>query len=343
VRARVAVGTLVATLVLGLALVAVPGRAEAHPSALDALTVDLLLDQSGLVVVDAATNRASYEQAPTPAERAVIAGRVGEALAIPPGAVQLDDDSSTLYHEVGFRMSLHTPFSNALPAGAVQVDTAPLQEIAAEFGRLVLDVCGVDALGIQVEVTSSTPASPPDPSSAGASGIDRTECRTWNLGVDDPPVNITARATVHGPAAPAAREHVVLLCGEPTFGDPTFVDAGAIARSSKTMQAHATGPASAGLVEADTLIEFTTRTRVDLVVPKAAIGHLSFGSRVVGARATRRLRVPNCKYDEARPWTISRVTFWVDAAGCLPVIVKTPDSVRTVRFPVGAPCDADPQ
>jgi hypothetical protein len=333
------VGAVVAVVVMATAGIVGSPPAGAHPSTLDALTVDLLLDESGLVVVDAATNHATYEEAPSPDERAAIARRVGDALGISWDSVQLDPGSSTLYHEVGFRMSLHAPFTNALPAGAVRLDTAPLQAIAGDFGELVLDVCGVDALGIQLEVTSSMPASPPDSTSAGAPGIDRTYCHTWNLGVDDPAVAITARATVHGPAAPAAHQRIVLPCGTPTTGDPTFIDAGAIARSSRTMQARATGLDSAGLLEANTFIEFTTRTRVDLVVPESAIGHLSFGSRAVGARATRRLRVPNCKYDEAQPWTTSGVTFWVDAAGCLPVIVKTPDSVRTVRFPVGAPCD----
>jgi hypothetical protein len=310
---------------------------------LNALTVDLLLDQSGLVVVDAATNRASYSEAPSAEERAGVARRVGDALGLDADVVQLDPASSTLYHEVGFRMSLRAPFTNALPAGTVQLDTGPLQRIAADFGRLVLDVCGIDTPGIQLDVSSSAPASPPDPSSVGSPTIDRVSCHTWNLGVDDPAVQIQASATVHGPTTPRATTKVVMPCGAPSFGDPTFIDAGAISRSSRTMQAHAIGPASAALLEAETIVAFTTRSGVDLVVPEPAIGHLSFGSRALGARATRRLHVPNCKYDEARPWRVSGVTFWVDRPGCVPVIVKTPESVRTVRFPVGTSCAPDPR
>src|SRR4051812_10551558 len=206
VRARVAVCVVAAAVVVAtVGTVASPRPAGAHASALDALTVDLLLDQSGLVVVDAATNHASYEQSPSPAERAGIAQRVGDALGIPSRDVQLDDASSTLYHEVGFRMSLHAPFSNATPAGTVRIDSAPLQQIAADFGRLVLDVCGVVKPGITVAAEASTPSVSPDPSGAGALQIDRTDCHTWDLGVSDPPVAITARASVPGAAEPEAR------------------------------------------------------------------------------------------------------------------------------------------
>jgi hypothetical protein len=339
----VGVGAVVVAVVAAMGVVVSPRPAGAHASTLNALTVDLLLDQSGLVVIDGATN-ANYQDAPSPDERVGDAQRIGDALGIPRDDIQLDPSSSTLYHEVGFRMSLRTPFTNALPAGTVQLDTGPLQRIAADFGRLVLDVCGIDVPGIQLDVSSSAPVSPPDPANAVVSPtIDRSYCHTWNLGVDDPPVQVTARAPVHGPTTPRATTKVVLPCGAPSSGDPTFIDAGAIARSSRTMQAHAIGPASAGLLEAETIVAFTTRSGVDLVVPEPTIGHLSFGSRALGARATRRLHVPNCKYDEARPWRVSGVTFWIDQPGCLPVIVKTPKSVRTVRFPVGAACESSPR
>jgi hypothetical protein len=91
------------------------------------------------------------------------------------------------------------------------------------------------------------------------------------------------------------------------------------------------------LLVADTVVEFATRTYVDLVVPESERGHLSFGAPD-GPRATRRLRVPECKYDQARPWTISGLRIWVDEARCVPVIVRTPETKRTVQFPVGVPC-----
>ena len=110
-----------------------------------------------------------------------------------------------------------------------------------------------------------------------------------------------------------------------------------IAYPARTMQAHAIGAPSSHLLEADTVLEFTTRTRVDLVVPKAQVGHLSFGADD-GPRASRRLTLPECKYAQARPWTVSGIRIWVDEAVCVPVIVTTPRSKQTVRIPVGAPC-----
>ena len=202
-------------------------HAVAHESTLEALTVDLLLDQSGLVVVDAATNHASYDQAPSPAERAVVAGRVGDALGIPRSTSSSSThESSTLYHEVGFRMSLHAPFSNTLPAGAVQIDTAPLQEIAADFGSLVLDVCGVAKPGITVAVTvrrhrQARPA--PAVSERRRSTAATATCGTWASTIRRWRSPRRRRCPV--PAEPVAQDRVTLPCGSPSSGagDPTFV------------------------------------------------------------------------------------------------------------------------
>jgi hypothetical protein len=325
--------------VLFIALVGVaPRAAHAHSSAPDALTLDLLLDQSGLVVVDAATNRASSAETPTPEERAQIARRVGDVLGITPDEVQVDDASSTLYHEVGFRMSLHVPFTNVLPAGAVRVDTAPLQAIAGELGRLVLDVCAVARPGATVAVVATTPAVAPDRSGAGAQGIDRADCRTWTLGVDDPPVEITARAKVPAPAVPKARDRVTLPCGSPSErGDPTFVVDGVVSHQPGVFQAHATGPRVSHLLTTDAVFGFRAGTRIEVVVPSSHVGHVTIGARE-GARAARRLVVEKCSIGPFAAWNLSVLRIWVDEAGCLPLVIEAARA-RTIRLPVGAPCE----
>jgi hypothetical protein len=319
---------------------ALPTPAGAHPSPLDSLTLDFIVDQSGLVVIDGAANRDTYDQAPTPPERAAIAGQVVDALSIPGDTAQVDPEKSDLYHEVGFRISLHQAFANDGDDG-VRVDTGVLQPIAAAFGTLTLDVCRVVAPGLTLSIDASAPSTSPDPSGAGAPQTDRVDCRTWVMRPEDPPVVVTAHVSSTPAPAPApeprATARVVLPCGTPTTGDPTFVDAELITYPAHVLQAHATGLSSSHLLEADTVLGFTTRTRVDLVVPKAQIGHLSFGLRD-GPRATRRLTTPECKYAQARPWTLAVIRIWVDRAGCVPVTVTTRSAKRTVRFPVGAPC-----
>ena len=336
-RGRVWTFGLVA-LVIALGSTALPAPAGAHPSPLNSLTLDFIVDRSGLVVIDGAANRATYDDAPSPPERAAIAGQVVGALGIPPDTVQVDPQRSDLYHEVGFRISLHQPFANDTDGG-VRIDTGALQPIAASLGTLTVDVCREAAPGLVLAADASAPSTSPDPNGAGAPGTDRADCRTWVLRGDDPPVVITARVTSTGDGAPvpAARQRVVLPCGDPSTGDPSFVEVDSMAYPARTLQAHATGAASSHLLVADTVLEFTTRSRVDLVVPKAQVGHLSFGAPD-GPRATRRLTTPECKYDQARPWTVSVMKIWVDEAACVPVTVTTPRSKRTVRFPVGAPC-----
>jgi hypothetical protein len=64
---------------LALAIGVGVGAAGAHPSPLNSLTIDVVLDQAGVVVIDAATNHETYQAAPSPGERATIAARVVEA------------------------------------------------------------------------------------------------------------------------------------------------------------------------------------------------------------------------------------------------------------------------
>jgi hypothetical protein len=323
-----------------VAVLGLPASAGAHQSSHDALTLDLILDEGGLVVIDAASNHATYQEAPSSAERASVASQVVEAIGASADTVQVDSETSSLYHEVGFEVTFHEAFANGTQPGQVQIDSAPLQAIAADFGTLHLDVCRVAVPALTLTVDATAPAAAPDPSGAGASQIDRADCRTWRLAPTDPPVVVTAWTEASGRTVPVAKERVTMPCGTATDGDPTFIDEGAITRSSRKLLARATGAPVRHLLQGDTIVGFATRSRVDLVVPEGERGHLSFGPRD-GPRATRRLRVPECKYSQHRPWTVSALRIWVDAARCVPVLVKTPESARTVHFPVGAPCDGD--
>ena len=203
---RISARGVVMLLVAALGLVTMPEAATAHFSTPDALTVDLLLDQSGLVVIDAASNHHTYDEAPIPRERAVVAAAVIDALGVPRATAQVDPRSSTLYHEVGFDVALHEAFANTDAPGALRVDTAPLQKVAAGFGRLILDVCGVVEPGLTLAVTATAPATTPDRSGAGALQTDRTDCHTWTLSAEDPPVVVTARAEQAGASVPAERD-----------------------------------------------------------------------------------------------------------------------------------------
>lgn len=194
--ARISARAIVMLLVVALGFVALPGPADAHYSALDALTVDLLLDQAGLVVVDAAANGHTYDTAPHSAAQRRLATAVLDALGVPHDTAQVDPDSSTLYHEVGFNVALHEAFANTGVPGAVRIDTAPLQKVAAGVGDLILDVCGVAKPGLTLAVTATSPAAAPDPGGAGAPQTDRTDCQTWARHADDTSVTISLRVGV---------------------------------------------------------------------------------------------------------------------------------------------------
>ncbi len=247
----------IVAVVVAVGCMALPTPAGADPSPLDSLTLDFIVDQSGLVVIDGAANRDTYDQAPTPPERAAIAGQVVDALSIPGDTAQVDPEKSDLYHEVGFRISLHQAFANDGDDG-VRIDTGVLQPIAAAFGTLTLDVCRVVAPGLTLSIDASAPSTSPDPSGAGAPQTDRVDCRTWVMRPEDPPVVVTAHVSSTPAPAPApeprATARVVLPCGTPTTGDPTFVDAELITYPAHVLQAHATGLSSSHLLEADTVL-----------------------------------------------------------------------------------------
>ena len=314
-----------------------PDRRGRTPSALDALTVDLLLDQPGLVVIDAAANGRTYDTAPHPTARRQLATAVLDALGVPHDTAQVDPDVSTLYHEVGFNVALHEAFANTDVPGAVRIDTGPLQKVAAGVGVLLLDVCGVAKPGLTLAVTAASPTSAPDP---GARVHRRPTATTARRGRCPPtPLRSSSPGAPNRSVRRSPRSRTVqLLCGVPKGTQIRRWSPPTRSYSRGTRQAHVTGPEPSGLLQAGLVVVFRAKARVDLVVPKAQVGRFSFGPPD-GPRASRRLTMPKCSTDPAHAWTASGVRVWVDEAGCVPITVQIDGrTVRTVRLPVGAPC-----
>ncbi len=212
---RALAGLLVAALAGGFLSTA----AWAHPSDLGTLTLDLLVDRGGVVLVDAAAPRVTDQDRPSEAERRALAGDVLDALGGTRDTVEVDPASSLLYHEVGFTMWLHSPLANTGVPGEVRVDTRPLQDLAAtRSARLLLDVCRVAFPAQRLVVHATRPESPPAGSGAGSADWDRRDCAAWSLAPEDAAVTITAR--VEGAVTAPAPRTLELPCGPPSDLDP---------------------------------------------------------------------------------------------------------------------------
>jgi hypothetical protein len=330
---------LAALAVAALWCAAFPGTARAHPSDLGTLTLDLLLDRGGVVLVDAAANRTSYADGPDPAERGRIAADVLAALGVAPNTAEVDAATSLLYHEVGFTAWLHDALANTGVPGEVRLDTRPLQDIAAAHaGRLRLDVCRVASSPDQrVTVQATSPASPPDPAGAGNSDWDRRDCAAWSLAPDDPSVTITAR--VEGSTSSPAPRALRLPCGPPSDLDPraapvlaAFGFVGGI-----PLHARATGDVEpASRLVAQTFVFVLESHRVTLSIPRAWRGRVRIGSRE--QRATERASVQCPDVPDAHAWRPVVLTFGVDEPACVPLAVTVRSKTRTVRVGVGARC-----
>lgn len=332
--------TLVAAAVLCVGALA--PRADAHPSAFDTLTLDLLLDRGGLVLIDAAANHATYQEAPSPEQRATLAFAVLDALGVPRESLEVDSANSLLYHEVGFTIYLHQPFANTTVPGELRIDSRAFQEIAAGgVGRLKLDVCRVAWPDQTLALDADIPASAPDLSGAGAAGFDRRDCASWTLQPDDAPISLTAHTAAVSPE-PVAPASVQLLCGSPTDFDPDWVPAGAIALPDGPLHARATGATDpSGRLVAETILLVKASTAIQLVVPRAWKGRLSVGGRN-GDRATARVKIPSCQGRPGRyAWSAVGMSVGVDQSSCVPIIVKTAKHERTVHVGIGVPCASD--
>lgn len=323
-----------------LAVALAPAVAGAHPSDLDTLTLDLILDHNGLVLIDGAANHATYQEAPPEEQRASVAVAVLDALGIPRETADVDATKSLIYHEVGFTVLLRTAFANTAVPGELRIDSRALQEIAANsVGMLKLDVCRVAWPDQALEIDADLPASRPDPSGAGAASSDRLDCESWKLQADDEPVTLIARTrTVAAPQIPPTT--LRLECAQPTDLERGWVPSlGAIALPTEMLHARATSATdrSARLV-AETVVFVKASTKVELVVPRSWRGRMSLGVRN-GVRATERLEIPSCPGVQGRyAWLVYLGSFWVEKPACVPIIVKTAKSSRRVHIGIGMPC-----
>jgi hypothetical protein len=161
---------------------------------LDTLTVDLLVDGTGLRWIDASVvpTDEQFEELSEQARRHV-AERVLAALDVSIENVTIDARLSHMYHEAGFLVTFKE--SPVAPTSSVRIDTAKLQRIAADVGsrKLKVSVCGARSeLGsgdANVLATLAVRASRPGVVQAGPN--DRPGCQTWTTRTSDPRVAIT--------------------------------------------------------------------------------------------------------------------------------------------------------
>ncbi len=179
--------------VLVLLAVANAPRAFAHPSDFETLTLDLVIDRHGLVVIDAAVVESSgpgYEPLPSVELRRMVAEHVLGALGVPTASASIDATNSERYHEVGFLISLAGHRSG--PGVVLDVGSRSLQELTDDLGlaRLKVGVCGIDADAFgALELSASRPGRQPS-----ADRQERTACQVWDIEPDEPPVEIMVRS-----------------------------------------------------------------------------------------------------------------------------------------------------
>jgi hypothetical protein len=324
--------------VAALAVALLPARAGAHPSDLGTLTLDLLVDRGGLVLIDAAAPRTTHDDRPSAAARRALAHEVLAALRVPRGTVEVDPADSLLYHEVGFTVWLHAPLANTAVPGELRVDTRALQDLAgARAARLLLDVCRVAFPDQRLVVHATTPGATPASSGAGSADWDRRDCAAWSLAADDEPVAINARVEP-GATVPAPRT-LELTCGPATDFDPRSTPALASFAlvGEEPLHARATGvdePASQLVAEGFTL--FRESAQITLSVPRAWHDKLRLGTRE--QRATRNVTARCQDLPDAHAWRVIPMTFGAGEPGCVPVIVSVGAKSRTVHVGIGAPC-----
>jgi hypothetical protein len=160
---------------------------QAHPSDASTLTLDLMFGLTGLEHVDAAMQRASYDQRPSELQRRDAAGQVLTALGVPRGRAVVAAGSDR-YHEVGFTITLAPPL-DATRGREVRVGSAGLQSLAgANDQRLKLEICPLIDLDppLNLRIRADRPGRAPDPRAG-----ERERCEIWTFGATDPPVTIT--------------------------------------------------------------------------------------------------------------------------------------------------------
>ncbi len=185
---------------IALVLAATAQPASAHASDASTLTLDLLVDQQGLRVIDAAAQAATYNLRPSESQRLIVATEVLDALGVARDDADINAAKSERNHEVGFTVRLRRPFTNGSARGAVYVRSKRLQQIAAVASeRLKLEVCPVDVSDPRLKPRIDADHPGHDPVQLAAH-YDREDCTVWSLGRSDPPVALTARVTGEWPS-----------------------------------------------------------------------------------------------------------------------------------------------
>jgi hypothetical protein len=150
--------------------------------------LDLMFGLTGLEQVDAAMQRATYDQRPSELQRRDAAAQVLTALSVPAGHAVVNAAGSDRYHEVGFTIRL-TPPLDATRGREVRVGSAGLQSLAeSNDQRLKLEICPLLGLNppLNLRIRADRPGRAPDPRA-----IERERCEIWTFGATDPPVTIT--------------------------------------------------------------------------------------------------------------------------------------------------------
>ena len=306
---------------IAVGFMVLPAPAGAQSSPLNSLTLDFIVDQSGLVVIDALPTCATYDDVPSPAERAVITDQVVDALRHP-----------ARHRAGGLRAERSVPRGRLSdPAAPAVLERPPTVVFAltppvlaadrresrdADPRRVSCGITGPRARGRGCRRHRHRPI----PTAPARPCTDPAHCRTWVLHGDDAPVVVTTRVTTTGDyvPVPAARERVVLRCGEPSTGDPSFAVGSAIVYPARTLQA---------LRRDRRVLVAPARRRHGARIHNPNSGSTSsYRRRRSGtsrsvlatdrARPCRRLTTPECKYyNEARPWTVSGIRIWGGPGG----------------------------
>jgi hypothetical protein len=343
---------LLTAIVVTAALVLRTPSAGAHPSRASTLTIDLVLDGSGLVLVDAAAQRATTRDAPSPDERAAIAAEVLAALGVPPASAQVDAAQSALYHEVGFTITVQSGFSNTRVPGGLQFGTQGLQRVAAaSVGNLHLDVCGTPSSSQVLTVDASAPSAPPDPAGA-RSATDRQDCESWTLGPESPPVTIAARVGLPNEDAAGVSEFGSLDCRDPIGGSATtprrtvqpFRGVVALQTSASTRRAlqiatfaDPSAPDFGYWVKTPVYLR-TNGKSATVVVPSGERGRIAmtWGNTDSDAVATRSFRVGPCA--GSGYWVVFPGGYYVTEPDCYRLLVRVGGKEMRVQVGIGAPC-----
>lgn len=164
-------------------VVALPLRALSHASDFETLTIDLLFGSGGLHAIDAAvveSSGPSYEPGPSVELRETVAHQVLEALDLSEISTDIDLENSERYHWVGFTIRFPDPSLDG--RSTLEVDTGPLQDIAADIGlkHLKLSICHGFSESVEPRDVSGLGVSPPE-------GVG---CERWLLTPDDVPLSM---------------------------------------------------------------------------------------------------------------------------------------------------------